>query len=110
EWHRTFAGRPLVSYQPARPDGLLAERMGAQELRFRLSAVDGGLVYQSVSAALCLGPLRLPLPHGSTPWVSAWEKPGDAAHAVNVHVEVRLPLVGTLLVYEGRIQVDEGPP
>jgi hypothetical protein len=47
-WHRTFAGKPLVSQQWARPDGLLVERMGPLELRFRLTGQAGALCYRSV--------------------------------------------------------------
>lgn len=108
EWRRTFAGRPLVSYQWQRPEGLLAERMGQLELGFRLTVADGSLLYQSVRAALRLGPLRLPLPHGSRPWVTASEKPGDGADWMDVWVDVRMPLVGMLVTYAGSVRIDEG--
>src|SRR5436309_15538246 len=38
-WRRTFGGRPLVSMQSARPDGLLLERTGLVELLFQLKVV-----------------------------------------------------------------------
>jgi hypothetical protein len=107
EWHRTFAGRPLISRQWARPGDLLAERMGPLELHFRLTVEHGGLFYRSVGAALRLGPLRLPLPHGSSAWVTAWEKPGATNHQLNVHVEVRLPLVGLVAAHEGPLVIEE---
>ena len=61
-WNRTFAGRPMASFQWGRPDGLLAERTGPLEMRFRLEVCEGALVYHSAGAVLRLGPLRLPLP------------------------------------------------
>lgn len=109
EWHRSFAGEPMVSQQWARPDGLLAERMGALELRFRLTAESGALFYRSVGASLRLGPLRLPLPHGSSAWVTAREKPGATPRRMDVHVEVRMPLVGVVVVYEGPLDIEETP-
>lgn len=107
EWQRTFAGRPFVSFQTLRPDGLLAERIGLLELRFCLSVDSGGLLYRSVSAAFCVGPLRLPLPHGTSSWTTAWEKPGATPGQIHVRVEVRLPLVGVILVYEGGMAIEE---
>src|SRR6516165_6538839 len=47
EWRRSFSGRPLVSTQSARPDGRLAERIGAIELRLRLKAAAGDLHYET---------------------------------------------------------------
>jgi hypothetical protein len=109
EWHRTFAGNPMVSQQWARPDGLLAERIGGLELRFRLTGEQGALFYRSVSAALRLGPLRLPLPHGSSAWVTAWERSGVRPRQLEVHVEVRMPVVGVVVVYEGPLEIEETP-
>src|SRR5262245_16766355 len=43
EWRRTFAGHPLVSMQSDRVDGVLAERMGIVEMRFRLEVAGGSL-------------------------------------------------------------------
>src|SRR5687768_6531744 len=45
EWRRTFAGRPLVSVQSAGADGLLVERVGLVEMRFRLEVAGGALGY-----------------------------------------------------------------
>jgi hypothetical protein len=109
EWHRSFAGRPMVSLQWARPDELLAERMGPLELRFRLTVENGALFYRSVGAALRLGPLRFPLPHGSCAWVTAWEKPGPTPRQLDVHVEVRMPVVGVVVIYEGPLEIEESP-
>ena len=102
EWRRSFGAHPLVSTQLKHPTGLLAERMGAMEMRFALAVENGALGYRTRRVALCLGPLRLPLPRWLAPRVTAWEKPG-AADQVQVTVESRLPLVGLLISYEGTI-------
>jgi hypothetical protein len=41
------------------------------------------------------------LPRWLAPRVEAWEKPDG--HIVNVSVEVRLPLLGLLIAYEGSL-------
>src|SRR5215467_13279019 len=78
EWRRTFAGRPLVSMQSNRPDGrsngVMVERMGIVEMRLRLEVVGGALNYRTVSAALRLGSLRIPLPCWLSPYVTARER------------------------------------
>jgi hypothetical protein len=101
EWRRTFAGRPLVSAQSNRGAGLLVERMGIVEMRFRLEAVGGALNYQTVSVALRLGPLRIPLPCWLSPYVAAWEKAVDDTNQIHVSVDVTLPLLGRLIAYDG---------
>ena len=103
EWRRTFAGRPLVSLQYERPDGLLAERMGLTEMRFRLEAIGGALAYETTSAALCLGWLRVPLPRWFGARVRAWERPVGDGDQINVSVEVELPLLGRLIAYDGSL-------
>jgi hypothetical protein len=103
EWRRTFAGRPVVSRQWQRPDGLLAERLGPVEIRFRLAVMGGALNYQTRNVTLCLGPLRIPLPHRLAPRVTAWEKPTADRDRIDVAVETRLPLFGLLLAYKGTV-------
>lgn len=102
EWRRSFAGRPLVSLQSGPPDGLLAERMGPVEMRFRLQVVGGALAYQTTSAALCLGSLRVPLPHWFSPRVRALEGAVGEGDQIDVSVEVHLPLLGCLIAYDGK--------
>jgi hypothetical protein len=101
EWRRTFAGRPLVSMQSARSAGLLAERLGIMEMLMRLEVVGGALSYQTVSAAMRLGFLRVPLPHRLSLHVTAWEKAVGLTNQVHVNVDVTLPLLGRLIAYDG---------
>ena len=103
KWQRTFAGKPLVTLQSDRPDGLLAERMGFVEMRFRLEVVGGALAYRTTSAALCLGSLRVPLPHWFSPRVRALERTGGEGDQIDVSVEVHLRVLGCLLAYDGKL-------
>jgi len=101
EWNRMFAGRPLVSMQSYHFDGLLLERVGIVEMRFRLAVVGGTLSYQMVSAALRLVSLRLPLPQWLSPRITAWEKAAGDLNQIQVSVDVTFPLLGRLIAYDG---------
>ena len=101
EWRRTFAGRPLVSRQYDRGAGLLMERLGTVEMQLRLEVVGGSLSYQTVSAALRLGFLRVPLPYRLSPHVTALEKAVGDTNQIHVSVDVTLPLLGRLITYDG---------
>lgn len=101
EWRRTFAGRPLVSLQFDRGDGLLAERMGIVEMRFRLEGAGGALNYQTVSAAFGLGSFQVSLPRWLSPRVTAWERAVGDMNQINVSVEVNFSLFGLLIAYDG---------
>jgi hypothetical protein len=109
EWRRSFAGRPLVSLQYGHPDGLLAERMGMTELRFRLDVIDGALRYQTVSMAVCLGPWRVPLPRWLGPCVTASERPAGNDGQIDVAVEVAFPWLGRVVTYAGPLTIVEVP-
>ena len=100
---RTFAGRPLVSFQRNQPEGVLAEHIGPLEIRFRLEVSAGALTYRPGGAALRLGPLRLPLPSWLAPRVSAREKAVGDPNRTHVWVEVSVPLLGLLVAYEGTV-------
>src|SRR5215468_3545115 len=105
EWRRTFAGRPLVSTQSYRPDGrldgVMVERMGIVELRFRLEVVGGAINYHTVGAAVRFGSLHVPLPHWLSPCVTAWERAVGDMNQIHVSVNVTFPLLGRLISYEG---------
>src|SRR5262249_24081788 len=101
EGRRTFAGRPLVSMQYDRGAGLLVERLGTMEMLLRLEVVGGAFRYQTVSAALRLGSLRIRLPYRLSPYVTAWEKAVGDTNQIHVSVDVTLPLLGRLVGYDG---------
>lgn len=105
-WHRTFAGRPLITRQRCRDAGILDEQVSILELRFRLEAGGGRLRYDQIGARLRLGRLAVPWPRWCRPRVEAVEiaEPGG----VLVHVDVSLPRVGLLIGYRGRLDVPAG--
>ncbi len=65
------------------------------------------LAYETTSGALCLGPLRVPLPRWFRPHVRALERPTGDCNQVDVFVEVSLPLLGRLIAYEGKLTCAE---
>jgi hypothetical protein len=103
EWRRTFAGRPLVSMQSDRGAGLLVERLGIVEMRFRLEVAGGALNYQTVSAALRLGSLRIPIPRRLCPCVTACERAVGDMNQIHVSVDVTFSLIGRLIAYDGML-------
>jgi hypothetical protein len=103
EWRRTFAGRPLVSQHFERPRGRLAERWGFVEMRFRLEVDKGGLIYQTTSSALCLGSLRIRLPRWLSPIVMASDMPVGNKGEIAVSVKVQIPVVGSVIAYDGKL-------
>lgn len=107
EWARSIGGRPLVSVQRGGRGGLLAERAGFLEVSFRLEAVGGALRYHQQGAALCLGPLRLPLPACLAPRVRGREWPAADGVATRIRVAVALPLLGPLIVYGGTLRRED---
>jgi hypothetical protein len=104
-WERAFGSRLLVTTQYPAPPGLLGERFGAVELRFRLEARGGALVYRSTAAALRLAAARVPLPRWLAPRVRARER--SAGDGVTVRVGVTTPFAGPLLAYAGRLAPED---
>ena len=75
-WQRNFAGNRLVSFQYESPAGVLAERFGRLEFRFKLCVSARALCFHQVGASLRLGllglgPLAVPLPRWLAPQVAA---------------------------------------
>jgi hypothetical protein len=103
-WRRTIGERPLVTRQSGGGDGILAERLGGLELRFRLVATSDRLEYRQVEAAIRVGSARLPLPRPLWVRVDAVEVPGDQPDETRVSVVVSLPLIGRLFSYRGAIR------
>lgn len=101
-WQRTFADKPFITLQSAGGDGLLVERAARFELRFRLKVVDDSLAYQSVSAALYLAAWRIWLPRWCAPRVTACERAAEGDQ-IEVSVDVRLPWLGRLVAYHGKL-------
>ena len=103
-WCRRFAGVPLISVQREGAAGLLVERVGVVEMRFRLAVVGGGLEYRQVGLALRLGPFRLPLPRWAWLRVAAREEAGGEPDRTRLAVEIRAPTGGLLFAYDGSVR------
>jgi hypothetical protein len=103
-WERRFDDETLTTTQWADSGGGLVERFGAWELCFDLRAEEKALRYVQRGARLCLGAFRLPVPLAWGPLVSAKET-GDGPQRVFVTVTVTLPVVGSLITYDGYLDV-----
>ena len=105
-WLRTFDGRRLETRQCARGESELSERFGPLELRFRLEASDGGLLYVQREAAFLLGPVRVRIPRRWAPRVEARED-GAGPQRIRIAVRVTLPGAGLLLAYGGVLELED---
>ena len=104
-WERHFDDETFTTKQWA-DGGNLIERFGSWELCFDLRVETGALRYVQRRARLCLGAFRLRVPLRWAPLVSAKEA-GDGPDRVLVTVSVTLPLVGSLIAYDGHLDVGE---
>jgi hypothetical protein len=105
-WLRTFANRRLETVQYEAGDGELAERIGILELRFRLHVSDGSLLFHQVAAAVRWASIRVRLPALCAPYVEAREDPAGPHH-VCIHVRVEAPALGTVLTYDGTMDIED---
>jgi hypothetical protein len=109
-WVRLFDGKPLVSVQRESANGLLAERFGPVEFRFRLRFADHTIQYQQAAAILRL-PFsffpEIPLPRWASPHVSAWESAEAGEMETRVLVKVFAPLAGLLFSYDGKLRREQ---
>jgi hypothetical protein len=103
-WRRVFDGRPLETVQTAGGDGLLVERIGVLEIRFRLAVKHGELVFRQQSLTVCLGPMRVRLPHWLALQVAAREGPAGQPDLTKVEVRVMTPGGNPLFSYRGTVR------
>lgn len=101
-WHRWF-GPTLVASTQTRAGGLLAERIGRLEFRYKVAPNGGGLTFDHLGTAVLVGRWWLPVPRALGPRVSASVRPG-----LRVSVEVRAPLFGRILAYLGVVEEVHG--
>jgi hypothetical protein len=83
-WLRLFDGKPIVTIQRESVSGLLAERFGPLEFRFRLSFAGHTIHYQQVGVILRLAlPFfpEIPLPRWASPYVSARETAAEKSQS-----------------------------
>lgn len=102
-WTRYFGNTRLVTNLSSDAYGNLVERVKCVELRFQLRVADGSLNYEQVSAGFRFGPLRLPLPRGLCPRVTAREA-AVADNRTKISISVSLPIFGLLTSYEGEME------
>ena len=95
-WGRSFAGRPMVTFQTAK-DEMLMERGGPIRFGIALAVVDGGMTFRTRSVWF----LGVPLPRWLGPSVDADVVP--KGEGWSVVVRLTLPLVGRLLEYDGEV-------
>lgn len=98
-WHRDFAGHAMVSQMHACGPRLLGERLGPLRFRFSLHVYDQALHWR-VQRVRVLG--FLPLPAGWFEQVRCRESESEGRYAFVV--EAGLPLIGSLIRYEGWLE------
>jgi hypothetical protein len=103
-WQRTFGAQRLVTTQMPAPGGLLSERAGPLEIRFRLVATDGTLLYRQESLAVSVGRLRLPVPRWLALQVTSREAPTGQPNQTSLVVEIADPRGGLLFSYAGSVR------
>jgi len=103
-WRRVFDGRPLETVQTAGRDGLLVERIGILEFRFRLAVKHGDLLFRQQRLIACLGPLRVRLPHWLAFQVAAREGPSGEPDLTKIEVRVMTPGGNPLFSYRGTVR------
>jgi len=107
-WLRLFDGKPVATVQRECVSGLLAERFGPIEFRFRLSFADHTIHYRQVGVSLRLPFFpEIPLPRWASPHVSAWETAGASGMETRILVEVSAPLAGLLFSYKGKLRREQ---
>jgi hypothetical protein len=105
DWTRRF-GRVVIISSLSEHAGSLLEQFGLFEVRFHLQPVDGGLRHEQVGFGLRLGPLRISLPLGIAPRIEGREEVREDPDYVHISVSVQVPLLGSLVSYEGDVKAD----
>lgn len=106
EWLRSFDGRVLRTTQYALSDHDLAERFGNLEFRFHREVTPGNVVYRQRDVAFIVGTRRLRIPERWAPRIAACEhRSGGGGREVSV--SVTLPVVGLLISYDGRVEIED---
>lgn len=109
-WEREFGKTMLVTTQRVGEDGLMVERFRFLELTYRVDRQPDGVRHVQIGTALKCGRLRVPLPRWLAPSVVGSETATGTPNHVRVQVEVRLPIIGTLLSYDGAVTMLETWP
>jgi hypothetical protein len=109
-WERQFGNMTLTTTQWAEPEECMKERFRCLELRYRIDRQMQCVHHKQLSAALRYGRLRIALPRSLAPQVTGSETATATPNRVRVQVDVRLPLIGLLLSYDGEVDMLETWP
>ncbi len=85
-WDRRFGTLSIRSVQRSSRQRQLIERFRFIEFAISVRLHESGLVYESTSMSLCIGPLRIPMPALFSAKVNAVETPRQSGTRVNVSV------------------------
>jgi hypothetical protein len=97
-WNRRFGDRKFESCFTLR-QGRLVESLGPFQLQLRLEVRDHRLRYMLERVTL----FGVPVPRAWAPQLEAWEGERDGRY--DFAVEVRLPVIGRLVRYEGLLDL-----
>lgn len=100
-WNRQFGDRQFRSCFTL-DRGRMIESLGPFRLRLRLEARDRRLHYVLEHVTL----FGLPVPRFLAPQLEAWE--GEREGRYDFALEVRLPVIGRLIRYEGLLDLQRG--
>ena len=110
EWQRRFGASALTTTQRTLGSGWMSEQFNCLELRFRVDRTPVSVHHVQMSAACRFGLLRIPLPRCLAPHVVGSETTTTVPNRIRVQVEVRMPLIGVLLAYDGVVDMLEPWP
>ena len=102
-WERSFPDKNLVSVHSVSPDRLLSEDFGTFSFTFRLTADQGGVLFDHVSTFVNVLGMRLRIPRFLSPRIFAREDPAKSDAEAKVSVSLSVPLFGNVLSYGGII-------
>jgi len=109
-WHRRFGASALTTTQRTLDNGWMSEQFQCLELRFRVDRTPVSVHHVQMNAACRFASLRVPLPRWLAPQVAGSETATSAPNRIRVQVEVRMPLLGVLLAYDGVVDMLEPWP
>src|SRR5688572_6674040 len=104
-WNRRFGDLPIRSLQRSHRQAQLIERFRFIEFTISVRLQDSGLVYESTSMSLCIGPLRIPVPALFSAKVNAAETHRQSG--TRVSVSVFFPGSRLLFSYAGALDWEE---
>lgn len=105
KWHRIFDQDHLITNQWINKQGFLIEQWGKIQMQFQLQFDNKTLHYRQKSSSLHFGKYFLQLPTWLQPKINAFETIGENNNQIIVHVDVKLPFIGKLIQYDGKLNL-----